>query len=106
MGRRTAAKSIPRSSSRGIKTNHRLVVTRFTAKGTKDKQREKRRDEKIITHKQPKSVMKKVAKQIAKKLQISLPTCSKHRTGVLDKLDVDNDVQLVRRVHAWNPPSN
>ena len=43
-------------------------------------------------------------KQIAMKLQISLPTCSKHRTNVLEKLDVDNDVQLVRRVHAWKEP--
>jgi two-component system response regulator FixJ len=43
-------------------------------------------------------------KQIAGKLQISLPTCSKHRAHVLDKLDVDNDVQLVRRVHARSAP--
>ena len=43
-------------------------------------------------------------KQIAKKLQISLPTCSKHRANVLEKLDVDNDVQLLRRVHAWKTP--
>jgi len=43
-------------------------------------------------------------KQIAATLQISLPTCSKHRASVLEKLDVDNDVQLVRRVHAWKPP--
>jgi FixJ family two-component response regulator len=43
-------------------------------------------------------------KQIAKKLQISLPTCSKHRSNVLEKLDVANDVQLVRRVHAWKTP--
>ncbi len=40
-------------------------------------------------------------KQIAGKLQISLPTCSKHRTSLLEKIDVDNDVQLVRRIHAW-----
>ena len=44
-------------------------------------------------------------KQIAKKLQISLPTCAKHRSSVLKKLDVANDVQLVRRVHAWKTPS-
>ena len=44
-------------------------------------------------------------KQIAKELQISLPTCSKHRTHVLKKLDVENDVQLVRRVHSWKTPS-
>jgi two-component system response regulator FixJ len=43
-------------------------------------------------------------KQIAKKLQISLPTCSKHRGSVLGKLEVENDVQLVRRVHAWKTP--
>ena len=43
-------------------------------------------------------------KQIAGKLQISLPTCSKHRAHVLEKLDVDNDVQLVRRVHARSAP--
>ena len=43
-------------------------------------------------------------KQIAKELQVSLPTCSKHRTSVLAKLDVDNDVQLVRRIHAWKAP--
>ena len=44
-------------------------------------------------------------KQIAKELQISLPTGSKHRTKVLEKMDVRNDVQLVRRVHAWKNPS-
>ncbi|MDP6556518.1 MAG: response regulator [Pirellulaceae bacterium] len=44
-------------------------------------------------------------KQIANRLQVSLPTCSKHRANVLDKLDVDNDVQLVRRVHSWKTPS-
>ncbi len=43
-------------------------------------------------------------KQIAGQLEISLPTCSKHRTHVLEKLDVKNDVQLVRRVHAWKTP--
>ncbi len=44
-------------------------------------------------------------KQIAKKLKIGLPTCSKHRTSVLEKLEVDNDVQLVRRIHTWKTPS-
>ncbi len=44
-------------------------------------------------------------KQIASQLQISLPTCSKHRAHVLEKLDVKNDVQLVRRVHSWKTPS-
>ncbi len=43
-------------------------------------------------------------KQIAPELHISLPTCSKHRASVLEKLDVKNDVQLVRRVHAWKTP--
>ena len=43
-------------------------------------------------------------KQIAGALKISLPTCSKHRSGVLDKLEVENDVQLVRRIHAWKTP--
>jgi two-component system response regulator FixJ len=46
----------------------------------------------------------KSMKQIAKKLDISLPTCSKHRANVLENLDVDNDVQLVQRVHAWKTP--
>jgi len=44
-------------------------------------------------------------KQIANTLQVSLPTCSKHRGSVLDKLDVENDVQLARRVHTWKTPS-
>ena len=44
-------------------------------------------------------------KQFAPELQLSLPTCSKHRASVLEKLDVENDVQLVRRVHAWKAPS-
>ena len=43
-------------------------------------------------------------KQIASELQISLPTCSKHRAHVLEKLDVRNDVQLVRRVNTWKTP--
>ena len=43
-------------------------------------------------------------KQIASELQISLPTCSKHRASVLKKLDVENDVQLVRRIHTWKTP--
>ena len=43
-------------------------------------------------------------KKIASRLKISLPTCSKHRTKVLEKLSVDNDVQLVLRVHAWKAP--
>ena len=43
-------------------------------------------------------------KQIAKQLEVSLPTCSKHCSSVLEKLEVENDVQLVRRVHAWKTP--
>jgi len=43
-------------------------------------------------------------KQIARKLQISLPTCSKHRASVLEKLNVENDVQLARRIQAWKTP--
>jgi FixJ family two-component response regulator len=31
-------------------------------------------------------------KQIANTLHVSLPTCSKHRSSVLEKLDVENDV--------------
>ncbi len=44
-------------------------------------------------------------KQIAGKLKIGLPTCSKHRASLLEKLEVDNDVQLVQRVHSRNTPS-
>jgi len=44
-------------------------------------------------------------KQIASKLKIGLPTCSKHRTSLLEKLEVDNDVQLVQRVHSRKTPS-
>jgi two-component system response regulator FixJ len=46
----------------------------------------------------------KSMKQIAGELQVSLPTCSKHRAGVLEKLEVENDVQLLRRIHAWKTP--
>ena len=35
-------------------------------------------------------------KQIASQLGISIQTCSKHRTRVLEKMDVSNDVELVR----------
>ena len=38
----------------------------------------------------------KSMKQIASELSISIPTCSKHRTRVLDNLRVENDVELVR----------
>jgi DNA-binding CsgD family transcriptional regulator len=40
----------------------------------------------------------KSMKQIAARLGISIPTCSKHRARVLDKLDVENDVELVRLI--------
>ena len=43
-------------------------------------------------------------KQIATKLQISLPTCSKHCTSVLEKLEIENDVELVQHIHAWQTP--
>ena len=39
-------------------------------------------------------------KQIAGQLQISVPTCSKHRAKVLEKLDVDNDVRLALWIHG------
>ncbi|NIL98812.1 MAG: response regulator [Planctomycetales bacterium] len=38
----------------------------------------------------------KTMKQISKQLDISFQTCSKHRARVLEKLDVDTDVELVR----------
>ena len=38
--------------------------------------------------------------KIAGKLQISVPTCSKHRTKVLEKLEVDNDVRLALCIHG------
>lgn len=43
-------------------------------------------------------------KQIASQLQISVPTCSKHRTNVLEKLEVDNDVRLALFVHGRPTP--
>lgn len=39
-------------------------------------------------------------KHISARLEISLPTCSKHRAKVLEKLEVDNDVQLALCVHG------
>lgn len=44
----------------------------------------------------------KSLKDISRTLKISLPTCSKHRANVLAKLDVNNDVQLVRCLHDWH----
>jgi two-component system, LuxR family, response regulator FixJ len=43
-------------------------------------------------------------KRIASELQISVPTCSKHRTKVLAKLEVDNDVRLALCVHGRSTP--
>ena len=40
----------------------------------------------------------KSMKQIANQLGISVPTCSKHRARVLDKIQVANEVELVRLV--------
>lgn len=45
----------------------------------------------------------KTMKQIAGRLQISIQTCSKHRARVLEKLDVDTDVELVRLLLAAAP---
>jgi FixJ family two-component response regulator len=44
----------------------------------------------------------KSMKQIASALSISIPTCSKHRTRLHEKLGVDNDVELVRLVLTGN----
>jgi len=38
----------------------------------------------------------KTMKQVANRLEISIQTCSKHRARVLEKLEVDSDVELVR----------
>ncbi len=40
-------------------------------------------------------------KDIGRTLQISLPTCSKHRAKLLAKMKVKNDVLLVRRMLEW-----
>ncbi len=40
----------------------------------------------------------KSMKQIAAQLSISIPTCSKHRAKVLEKMQAENDVELVRLV--------
>ena len=42
----------------------------------------------------------KTMKQVANQLQISIQTCSKHRARVMEKLDVMNDVELVRLLLA------
>jgi two-component system response regulator FixJ len=43
-------------------------------------------------------------KQIANRLQISVPTCSRHRSKVLDAFEVDNDVRLALFVHDRTTP--
>jgi FixJ family two-component response regulator len=45
----------------------------------------------------------KSMKQIANQLEISIQTCSKHRARVLEKMDVNNDVELVRVLLATGP---
>jgi len=45
----------------------------------------------------------KTMKQIAAQLGISIPTCSKHRSRSLDKLEVENDVELVRLMLTGRP---
>jgi two-component system response regulator FixJ len=45
----------------------------------------------------------KTMKNIASELSISVQTCSKHRARVLEKLGVDNDVELVRLVVSSHP---
>jgi RNA polymerase sigma factor (sigma-70 family) len=45
----------------------------------------------------------KTMKQIAAELGISIPTCSKHRSAILEKIGADNDVELVRFVMAAGP---
>ena len=42
----------------------------------------------------------KPMKLIATQLGISIQTCSKHRARILDKLQVSNDVELVRLLLA------
>jgi FixJ family two-component response regulator len=45
-------------------------------------------------------------KHVASKLQISVPTCSKHRAKVLEKLEVDNDVRLALCVRGTTTRSH
>ena len=40
----------------------------------------------------------KTVKQIAAELGVGFPTAARHRTRVLDKMHVTNDVELVRLV--------
>lgn len=46
----------------------------------------------------------KSMKQIASQLKISVPTCSKHRARLQEKLGVENDVELVRLILTGKPP--
>lgn len=45
-------------------------------------------------------------KQIAAELKVSIPTISKHRTQVLEKMGVDNDVELVKLLLVTVPNSD
>ncbi len=47
----------------------------------------------------------KSMKQIASQLKISVPTCSKHRARLQEKLGVENDVELVRLILTGKSPS-
>jgi DNA-binding NarL/FixJ family response regulator len=42
----------------------------------------------------------KTVKQIAAELGVGFPTAARHRTRVLEKMQVTNDVELVRLVLA------
>jgi FixJ family two-component response regulator len=46
----------------------------------------------------------KSMKQIASQLKISVPTCSKHRARLQEKLGVENDVELVRLILTGKSP--
>jgi FixJ family two-component response regulator len=46
----------------------------------------------------------KSMKQIASQLKISVPTCSKHRARLQEKLGVENDVELVRLILTGKAP--
>ena len=45
----------------------------------------------------------KALKRIASELNVSIPTVSKHRTQVLEKMEVDNDVELVKLLLVKEP---
>lgn len=48
----------------------------------------------------------KALKQIASELNVSIPTVSKHRTQVLEKMQVENDVELVKLLLVREPTSD